>query len=73
MLTLFSTFSRMPSTEENFLIARQRWKHDLRCINVIQMLDSRRPIFIPSNNEVSFIDGSKLKVRLKKMKGNMYF
>uniref|UniRef100_A0A158Q8W3 Anaphase-promoting complex subunit 1 n=1 Tax=Elaeophora elaphi TaxID=1147741 RepID=A0A158Q8W3_9BILA len=43
--------SHMPSAEENFLITRRRWKHDLRCINVIQMLDSRRPIFIPSNNE----------------------
>ncbi|VDK70093.1 unnamed protein product [Litomosoides sigmodontis] len=44
--------SHMPSAEENFLITRRRWKHDLRCINVIQMLDSRRPIFIPSSNEV---------------------
>ncbi|VBB30275.1 unnamed protein product [Acanthocheilonema viteae] len=43
--------SHMPSAEENFLITRLRWQHDLRCINVIQMLDSRRPIFIPSNNE----------------------
>ncbi|VDK66876.1 unnamed protein product [Onchocerca ochengi] len=43
--------SHMPSEEEIFLITRRRWKHDLRCINVIQMLDSRRPIFIPSNNE----------------------
>ncbi|MCP9261396.1 Anaphase-promoting complex subunit 1 [Dirofilaria immitis] len=41
----------IPSAEEIFLITRWRWKHDLRCINVIQMLDSRRPIFIPSNNE----------------------
>ncbi|KAM3719734.1 Anaphase-promoting complex subunit [Dirofilaria immitis] len=43
--------SHIPSAEEIFLITRWRWKHDLRCINVIQMLDSRRPIFIPSNNE----------------------
>ncbi|KAK6103385.1 Anaphase-promoting complex subunit 1 family protein [Brugia pahangi] len=43
--------SHMPSEEEIFLITRRRWKHDLRCINVIQMLDSRRPIFIPSSNE----------------------
>uniref|UniRef100_A0A1I7V5S8 Anaphase-promoting complex subunit 1 n=1 Tax=Loa loa TaxID=7209 RepID=A0A1I7V5S8_LOALO len=43
--------SHMPSEEEIFLITRRRWKHDLRCINIIQMLDSRRPIFIPSSNE----------------------
>lgn len=54
----------MPTVEEIFLITRRRWEQDLRCINIIQMLDSRRPIFVPSNNEVRLIVDSIFRVRV---------
>ncbi|VDD91006.1 unnamed protein product [Enterobius vermicularis] len=41
----------IPSFEELEKIVRLRWKNDLRCNNIWQMLDSQHPTFLPSLNE----------------------
>ncbi|VDN06077.1 unnamed protein product [Thelazia callipaeda] len=50
-ITCHTDRSVMPTPEELNSITKRRWPRDLRCINVMQMLDSRRPIFLPSSSE----------------------
>lgn len=45
----------LPCEEEVNEVIRSRWKEDLRCNNVLQMLDSQRPIFLPTAAEVGFL------------------